>query len=72
MDKTSNDGGLEENLADVFIDMIVMKTDEVDSKLNPRRVKNSDRLPLASFSQTDDSMTTSLVEWSGNCKNGFW
>ena len=41
MDKTSNDGRLEENLADVFIDMIVMKTDELDSKLNPRRVKNS-------------------------------
>ena len=34
MDKTSNDGRLEENLADVFIDMIVMKTDEVDSKPN--------------------------------------
>ena len=32
MDKTSNDGGLEDNLADVFI---VMKTDEVDSKLKP-------------------------------------
>ena len=30
MDKTSNDGRLEENLADVFIDIIVMKTDEVD------------------------------------------
>ena len=41
IDKTSNDGGLEENLADIIIDMIDMKTDEVDSKLKPRKIKNS-------------------------------
>ena len=67
-DKTNNDDITEENLEEVFIDVIDIKTDSVDSKPNKEGLKTPwpgpDSIVPGLLFPDYDSMTTSLDEWS--------
>ena len=68
LDKTNNDGITEENLEEVFIDVIDVKTDHTDSKPSQEGSKAPwpapGSLTPGLLFPDYDSMTTSLNEWS--------
>ena len=68
LDKTNNDGITEENLEEVFIDVMDVKTDDPDSKPSQEGSKAPwpapGSLTPGLLFPDYDSMTTSLNEWS--------